>query len=182
MRDGGRQTAARRGVSASPLDLGPSNKLRYAGCLMTQTGYQPGVCNIGAEEIRRRLNAGWIGLLVTLIGYAVLVASGVSPWWRLLLFFPAAASASGFIQARLKFCAGFARRGIFNFGNLGKANHVVDEEAMAMDRRRGNQIAIYSSLIGTSRRDRQRLRAAVGQPHRSADQPRVRSRDGTESG
>jgi hypothetical protein len=91
-----------------------------------------------------------MGLVITAVAYAVLVALGVNPWWRLLLFFPAAASASGFIQARLKFCAGFARRGIFNFGNLGQANQVADEEAMAMDRRRGNQIAIYSSLIGAA--------------------------------
>ena len=117
---------------------------------MTQAEYQPGVCNIGADEIRRRGNAGWIGLVVTAVAFAVLVASGVNPWWRLLLFFPAAASASGFLQARLRFCAGFARRGIFNFGSLGQANQVVDEEAMAMDRRRGNQIAIYSSLIGAA--------------------------------
>jgi hypothetical protein len=67
-----------------------------------------------------------------------------------LLFFPAAASASGFIQARLRFCAGFARRGIFNFGKLGQAQQVVEEEARAADRRRGNLIAIYASLIGAT--------------------------------
>jgi hypothetical protein len=115
---------------------------------VTQTGYQPGVCNIGADEIRRRRYAGWIGLVITAVAFAVLVSSGVNPWWRLLLFFPAAASASGFLQARLRFCAGFARRGIFNFGALGQEQQVADEEARAADRRRGNQIAIYASLIG----------------------------------
>jgi hypothetical protein len=117
---------------------------------MTQTGYQPGVCNIGADEIRRRRNAGWMGLVITAVAYAVLVVSGVNPWWRLLLFFPAAASASGFLQARLRFCAGFARRGIFNFSKFGDAQQVVDEDARAADRRRGNQIAIYASLIGAA--------------------------------
>ena len=117
---------------------------------MTQTGYESGVCNIGADEIRRRNYGGWMGLLITAVAYAVLVVSGVNPWWRLLLFFPAAASASGFLQARLRFCTGFARRGIFNFGSLGEAHQVVDQAARASDQRRGNQIAIYASLIGAA--------------------------------
>ncbi len=117
---------------------------------MTQTGYEPGVCNIGAEEIRRRRYAGWIGLVITAVAFAVLVASGVNPWWRLLLFFPAAASASGFLQARLRFCAGFARRGIFNFSTLGQAEQIDDEEARAADRRAGSQITLHASLIGAA--------------------------------
>jgi hypothetical protein len=117
---------------------------------MTQAGYQPGVCNIGADEIRRRRYAGWIGLGTTAVAFALLVWSGVNPWWRLLLFFPAAASASGFLQARLRFCAGFARRGIFIFSTFGQEQQVVEEKARAADRRRGNQIAIYASLIGAA--------------------------------
>ena len=117
---------------------------------MTQAEYQPGVCNIGVDEIRRRRYAGWIGLVVTAVAFAALVASGVNPWWRLLLFFPAAASASGFLQAKLRFCAGFARRGIFNFSTLGQSQQIVDEEAQAADRRRGSQITLYSSLIGAA--------------------------------
>jgi hypothetical protein len=88
--------------------------------------------------------------VITAVALAVLVSTGVNPWWRLLLFFPAAASASRFLQARLRFCAGFARRDIFNFGTLGQEQQVVEEEARAADRRRGNQIAIYASLIGAA--------------------------------
>ena len=91
-----------------------------------------------------------MGLVITAVAFAVLVASGVNPWWRLLLFFPAAASASGFLQARLRFCAGFARRGIFNFSTLGQSQQIIDEEARAADRRRGGQITLYASLIGAA--------------------------------
>ena len=116
---------------------------------MTQAEYQPGVCNIGADEIRRRGNAGWIGLVVTAVAFAVLVASGESlvapavvlPGSGVRLWVPPSKAS---VLRRLR------GRGIFNFGSLGQANQVVDEEAMAMDRRRGNQIAIYSSLIGAA--------------------------------
>ena len=65
-------------------------------------------------------DAGWAcrsrSRLVPLAG---LVAIGAPPLTRLLVALPAAASASGYLQAWFKFCAGFGSRGIFNFGDLG---------------------------------------------------------------
>jgi hypothetical protein len=57
-------------------------------------------------------------------------------------------SASGFLQAHYRFCAGFSRAGVFNFGTLGETHEVTDLKAMATDRRRGNQISLYAAMIG----------------------------------
>ncbi len=57
-------------------------------------------------------------------------------------------AASGYLQARLKFCAGFGRLGVYNFGRLGSTARVEDEAARAADRRRANQIGLASGLIG----------------------------------
>jgi hypothetical protein len=115
---------------------------------MTQIEYLPGVCNIGPEEIARRRNLGWGALAVTLVLLAILVWAGINPWWRLFIFFPAMLSASGYLQAYFKFCSGFARKGIFNFGSLGRTQEVIDEASKIKDKSKGNSIMLYAALIG----------------------------------
>jgi len=110
--------------------------------------YIPGVCNIGEEEISRRRKLGWIGLAVAVVLFAVLFWVGVDVWWRLLVFFPAAFSASGFLQAHFGFCSGYARTGVFNFGMPGKTTVVADEASKAKDRKKGSRITMYAVLIG----------------------------------
>ena len=117
---------------------------------LTGVEYRPGVCNIGPAEIARRRRAGHLGLLVTVAAFAALVAIDAPPLARLILVLPAAAAASGYLQAWLKFCAGFGSRGIFNFGPVGDIQQVVDEEARARDRARANRIALASIAIGVA--------------------------------
>jgi hypothetical protein len=110
--------------------------------------YRPGVCNIGPEEIARRRRAGHVGLVATIVLLAILIAVDAPPIARLLLALPAAIAASGYLQAWLRFCAGFGARGVFNFGGLGRTEAVVDVEARARDRRRARQIGLASFAIG----------------------------------
>ncbi len=67
---------------------------------------------------------------------------------RLVLFLPAAAAASGYLQAYLKFCAGFGSLGVYNFGSRGQTFAVPDDDARAKDRRRSRQIGLAAALIG----------------------------------
>jgi hypothetical protein len=110
--------------------------------------YQPGVCNIGPAEIARRRMAGHVGLVATLGLLAFLIAIGAPPVTRLLVVLPAMISASGYLQAWLKFCAAFGSRGIFNFGTVGTSATVAEAEARAMDRRRSRQISLSALAIG----------------------------------
>ena len=57
-------------------------------------------------------------------------------------------AASGYIQARLKFCAGFGSRGVFNFGEVGPMERVAGEADRARDRARTSQIGAASIAIG----------------------------------
>src|SRR3972149_9336499 len=82
-------------------------------------GYAAGRCNIGLAEIARRRRFGHLGLAVSVALLLLLWASDAAREARLLLFFPAAGSAVGYLQARLRFCAAFGLVGIFNFGALG---------------------------------------------------------------
>jgi len=110
--------------------------------------YQPGVCNIGPAEIRRRRLSGHASLIVSVVLFAVLVAAGAPHWTRLLLVLTAAASASGYLQAWFHFCAGFGSRGVYNFGPLGTVQAVSDVVARTRDRRRSLEIGLASLVIG----------------------------------
>lgn len=112
------------------------------------SGYQPGICNIGPAEIARRRRGGHVALFLTIAILAVLLIVGAPPIARLILVLPAAGAASGYLQAWLRFCAGFGSRGIFNFGAVGTIEQVADPEARARDRARARLIGLASLAIG----------------------------------
>jgi hypothetical protein len=110
--------------------------------------YVPGVCNIGPAEIARRRRSGHIGLVVSVLLLAALLAVGAPNWTRLLLILTAAVSASGYLQAALHFCAGFGSSGIYNFGPVGIMERVDDAQARRRDRIRSLQIGLMALAIG----------------------------------
>jgi hypothetical protein len=117
---------------------------------VARTEYRPGACNIGPAEIARRRRAGHVGLLATVVSLGVLVAIDAPPAARLIVGLPAAVAASGYLQARLRFCAGFGSRGVVNFGPLGQTQEVADGDARAQDRSRANQISLVSLAVGVA--------------------------------
>jgi hypothetical protein len=110
--------------------------------------YQPGVCNIGPAEIARRRRTGHIGLLAAVALFAILVAVGAPPLARLLVAIPAILSASGYLQAYLKFCAGFGAAGVYNFDEVGTTDKVADAASRAADRAKATRIGLASLAIG----------------------------------
>jgi hypothetical protein len=108
--------------------------------------YQPGVCNIGPAEIRRRRLSGWVGTAVTVAYLAFALALDLAPAWRLLVFVPAFLAAQGFLQAAFHFCVGFASRGLFNFGELGAEETIDQAEFRRKDQRKALQITALAFL------------------------------------
>jgi fatty acid desaturase len=60
------------------------------------------IANISPRERRRRLVSGIVPLVIALVVLAVLMAFGVSRWWRLLLLPLFWVGATGFFQWRDK--------------------------------------------------------------------------------
>jgi len=110
--------------------------------------YIPGTCNIGPEEIALRRRAGHVGLAVTAALGAALLRSDLHPAWRLALALPAAGAASGYLQARQRFCANYGFRGLYNFERRGHEQPVPVAGAQDEDRRRSLQIVATSAAIG----------------------------------
>ena len=112
-----------------------------------QNKYIPGVCNIGPAEIKKRKQAGWIGLILTVALWAIFIWFDIPSIWRLTLFFPAMMSVTGFLQAYMHFCVYFGFANLFNFGDVGKTDSVSQAEFRKNDRRKAWQIVSYSILI-----------------------------------
>lgn len=112
--------------------------------------YIPGVCNMGTQEIKRRMRVGWGGAVVTVIVWGVFVLLEAPAVWRLALFFPASMSAMGFVQAYSHFCAYFGFASVFNLGNLGNTDTVVQAEFRSQDRQKAWRIVATSFGIGVA--------------------------------
>jgi hypothetical protein len=110
--------------------------------------YVPGRCNIGPAEIALRRRFGHAGLVVTAALGAALLRSDLPRAWRLTLAVPAAGAASGYLQARERFCADFGWRGVYNFDRRGQEQPVAGDDALAQDRRKALGIAAASAAIG----------------------------------
>ena len=110
--------------------------------------YVPGSCNIGPAEIALRRRAGHAGLVVTAALGAALLRSDLPRAWRLTLAVPAAGAASGYLQARERFCADFGWRGVYNFDRRGQEQPVAGDDALAQDRRKAMRIAAASAAVG----------------------------------
>ena len=110
--------------------------------------YVPGSCNIGPAEIALRRRAGHAGLVVAAALGAALLRSDLPRAWRLTLAVPAAGAASGYLQARERFCADFGWRGVYNFDRRGQEQPVAGDDALAQDRRKAMRIAAASAAIG----------------------------------
>jgi len=109
--------------------------------------YQPGVCNIGPAQQRRRLLLGVGSLLLAVVTVAVILAMGWPRWTLIASLFPlyGGAAATSF-QYRERFCVGFAGIGVFDVGD--GTNRVQDEAALEADRRRAVRLNTKSLAVG----------------------------------
>ncbi len=91
--------------------------------------YVPGVCNIGAWEIRRRRRFAYLGFTAAAALFAILVAVDAPTWTRLLVVLPLAGGTFSWLQARRRFCAGFAVARVSNFADGDEGRRRVEDEA-----------------------------------------------------
>lgn len=100
------------------------------------SGYVPGACNLGRAEIAQRRRVGALGIVGAIVAAAVLLAVGADPILRALVFVPLAGGFIGLIQARERFCMGYALAGMYNVTDaMGTPSRVTDGAARRADMR-----------------------------------------------
>lgn len=76
--------------------------------------YKPGICNIGPINRISRFIIGVLFLAVALAVFLWMKNAGISPWFRLVLFFPIYGGLLGISQATVGFCVLNARERVFD--------------------------------------------------------------------
>jgi hypothetical protein len=115
----------------------------------TSAQYQPGVCNIGTEERRRRRRVGHLGTGAGLLVLVLVAATNLPAYYALASSVFFIAGASGYLQDRFRFCAYYGREGEYNLGGLETGpSQVTDTDAREKDRKRARQIMAYSLFAG----------------------------------
>lgn len=100
--------------------------------------YEPGKCNIGRAERRKRRFVGRLGFaLAALVVAAILFVRRLPDGWVLVAVVPLFVGFLGYLQARRSFCVGFAIGGRYDVSEEGADRHrITDEEARQADLRR----------------------------------------------
>jgi hypothetical protein len=104
-------------------------------------------CNIGPAEVARRRRSSIVFTIVAAVVAVALVASGLPPVARLVIWPFAAGAAVNWLQVVHRFCVAFGALGIENFGRIGE-EHGVNPAQRAADRRRAAQLIVEGSLVG----------------------------------
>ena len=116
--------------------------------------YQPGVCNLGKNEVNKRWIAAVVGFGLTIILTVLLVYFNFfMPFSLVLNFIPLMIGFAGVYQAQNKFCVAFAARGIYNFqGTAEEKGKVINLDDHKLDLAKAKKInikSVFSSLILT---------------------------------
>jgi hypothetical protein len=110
------------------------------------TNYIPGMCNINPKEIAQRRLVGYMGLAATAILIAIFIVFDVTWWIRLITFIPAFTSATGFLQAKNKFCVGFAGANMHHADD-GESVEITDSKSLLLDKIKARKINIQAAAI-----------------------------------
>lgn len=129
-------------MSVVPSPLQPAREPESAAA------YRAGACNIGPYEIRRRWASGLLGITAAVALAAALVAIDAPPVLRLAVVVPLWGGLIGILQARRRFCVGFALAGIANLGVDAAGRHAVaDAAAVAADRAAAGRLVRDALLV-----------------------------------
>lgn len=107
------------------------------------TNYIPGMCNINPAEITKRRRIGYAGLAASVLLLVVFIVFDASWWIRIIIFIPAFTSATGFLQAKNKFCVGFAGANIQNADN-GEKVKITDTKSLLLDRLKARKMNLQA--------------------------------------
>ncbi len=114
--------------------------------MAADTTYEPGFCNIGYTEQRKRYAFGAVG---GILAVTVLVSGTPfsSPFAAVALFLALVVGFEGTYQGYLQFCAGFAASGVYDVSGDGSDRQDVEDwAARERDVRKARRIHLYSIL------------------------------------
>jgi hypothetical protein len=114
--------------------------------------YEPGVCNIGSAERRRRYRYAGVCAVAAVAYAAAVLATSVPTALLLGLFVPLSLGTEFLLQARRSFCASLGFRGRFDLRGDGPASVATDGgSGGSSDRTTGGSAATAGSVESVGR-------------------------------
>lgn len=111
--------------------------------------YEPGECNIGPAERRKRRYAGYVGFLAAAVVVVAVPLLELDPIWLLASAAPFYGGFLGILQARASFCAGFGLAGVYDVSDDGTDRiEVPDAAARRADRTRSLVMQLQAVALG----------------------------------
>lgn len=115
--------------------------------------YVPGTCNLGPDEIRRRMRIGYLGTVMTFLVFLVLEITDAPRGYRVFIFPTLFYALSGFLQARHRFCYVYGWKGLFSMTGRKQFHRVEESESLRKDRRTALKIVLmilFGSVVLTA--------------------------------
>lgn len=110
------------------------------------SNYIPGICNINHAEIKRRRQAGHIGLFLSVVLLIIIIAFH-TPWtYRIVILLPVYVAAIGYLQAKNKFCVGYAGSGK-QHADDGDVEAIAETSALDADKLRARTMNLQAFII-----------------------------------
>jgi len=112
--------------------------------------YQPGACNIGHAERRKRYLGGVLGFGATALLVAAVATLQAPPVWLLAAVGPLFVGFLGVLQARAGFCVGFAMAGVYDVSDDGGQRRPAPEDGQRADRKRAIVLPVKALALATA--------------------------------
>ncbi len=103
------------------------------------------IANISTSERRKRLAFGVFALVVSLVLLGVLMASGASRWWRLILLPLLFGAGTGFFQWHDKTCVALAAIDSRKLGD--HMEKIGDADELAQVKRQARRVQLKTILV-----------------------------------
>ena len=111
--------------------------------------YQPGACNIGHAERRKRYLTGVAGFAVAALLVVAVATVHADPAWLLAAVAPLFVGFLGVLQARARFCVGFAMAGVYDVSVTGGNREPASEGGQRADRKRAIVLSVKALAAAT---------------------------------
>lgn len=111
--------------------------------------YQPGACNIGRAERRKRYRSGVAGFALAALLVAAVATLHADPAWLLAAVTPLFVGFIGVLQARAKFCVGYAMVGVYDVSATGESRQPAPEAGQRADRKRAIVLSVQALAAAT---------------------------------
>ncbi len=111
--------------------------------------YNPGKCNIGPKEIKKRYTFGIVGFIASAALFIILYRLNAGYLFYLFEIIPILIGFIGIYQGYFRFCVANAYRGIYDLSDVGGGKGVIRDDISHREDLKHARIIIYYAVLSS---------------------------------